>query len=116
MNASDRYQVPGAACLLDGQILPVMNISVGGLYAVSDRPPIPGQVVSLELTLPSRGEPLQIQGLVTWVNANGRADGLPRGFGIKITTISFVDKLALLGFLRRSDSSGTHARRAQQTS
>jgi Tfp pilus assembly protein PilZ len=112
MNASDRYQVQGAACLLDGQMLPVMNISVGGLYAVSERPTLAGQIVSLELALPPREQPLQIQGQVTWVNDDGDADGLPRGFGIKITHISFVDKLTLLSFLRRSDSNGAHARRA----
>jgi Tfp pilus assembly protein PilZ len=102
MNASDRYQVQGAACMLDGQILPIANISVGGLFAVTDHPPMAGQVLSLQLTLPQQ-DPLPIQGQVTWVNGNGHARGqLPCGFGIKITYISFVDKLTLLGYLRQS--------------
>jgi Tfp pilus assembly protein PilZ len=100
MNASDRYQVQGAACMLDGQVLPIANISVGGLFAVTDRPPIAGQVLSLQLALPQQ-TPLPIQGQVTWVNVNGTGTG-PRGFGIRITHISFVDKLTLLGYLRQS--------------
>jgi len=116
MNASDRYRVDGAACMVDGQMLPVMNISVGGLFAVSDRPPMAGQVLSMELALPVREQPLLIQGQVTWVNSDGRVEHLPRGFGIKITHISFVDKLALLGFLRYSETQGTHSRRSANAS
>ena len=102
MKASDRYVVKDAACLVDGERMPVANLSVGGLYAVTDRPPIAGQVVSLELALPEHS-PLHIRGQVTWVNENGkRYAHMPPGFGIKITHISFVDKLALLGFLRRA--------------
>jgi Tfp pilus assembly protein PilZ len=103
MKASDRYLVKDAACLVDGERLPVANLSVGGLFAVTDRPPIAGQVVSLELALPQHS-PLHIRGQVTWVNENGKGlPHLPPGFGIKITQISFVDKLALLGFLRRAN-------------
>jgi Tfp pilus assembly protein PilZ len=110
MNASDRYKVHGAACMLDGQVLPIANLSVGGLFAVTDRPPIAGQVLSLQLALPEQ-MPLPIQGQVTWVNMNGsHNDAVPHGFGIKITHISFVDKLTLLGYLRQS----TPTRRVRQ--
>jgi len=103
MKASDRYVIKGAACLVDGERLPVANLSVGCLFAVTDRPPIAGQVVSLALALPDQS-PLAIRGQVTWVNQNGKGfNHMPPGFGIKITQISFVDKLALLSFLRRSN-------------
>jgi Tfp pilus assembly protein PilZ len=103
MNASDRYKVQDAVCTLGGQVLPIANLSVGGLFAVTDRPPSAGQVLSLQLALPEQ-PPLAIQGLVTWVNGhNGGA--MPRGFGIRITQISFVDKLTLLGYLRLSPRS-----------
>ena len=100
MNASDRYKVNGAACMLDGQVLPIANMSVGGLFAVTDRPPIAGQVLNLQLTLPLQ-TPLPVQVQVTWVNINGNGHG-PQGFGVRITHISFVDKLTLLGYLRQS--------------
>lgn len=103
MKASDRFLVEGAECLVDGERLPIANLSVGGLFAVTDRPPIAGQVVSLDLNLPQHNGPLHIRGQVTWVNEDGRRiPHMPAGFGVKITQISFVDKLALLGFLRRS--------------
>jgi Tfp pilus assembly protein PilZ len=100
MNASDRYTVHGAACMLDGQVLPIANISVGGLFAVTERPPSAGQVLSMQLSLPLQG-PLQVQGRVAWVNAKN-GDGSTPGFGVRITYISFVDKLTLLGYLRQS--------------
>jgi PilZ domain-containing protein len=105
MKATDRFLVEGAECLVDGERLPVANLSVGGLFAVTDRPPIAGQVMSLDLALPEHSPPLHIRGQVTWVNENGqRIPHMPAGFGVKITQISFVDKLTLLGFLRRSHS------------
>jgi hypothetical protein len=105
MKASDRFLVEGAACLVDGESLPIANLSVGGLFAVTERPPIAGQVVNLDLKLPEQMAPLHIRGQVTWVNEDGRRiPHMPAGFGVKITQISFVDKLALVGFLRRSQT------------
>ena len=86
--------------MVQGRRLPIANLSVGGFYAVTDRPPIAGQVVSLELVLPHR-QLLRMSGQVIWINERTLAH-MPPGFGIKITHISFVDKLALLGFLRRA--------------
>jgi hypothetical protein len=109
MKASDRYRVPGAACLVDGRRLAVANLSVGGLFAITDRPPITGQVLTLQLALPAQ-PPLQISGQVTWVNESAGLANLPPGFGVKITQISFLDKLTLLGFLRRAASPGSITR------
>lgn len=105
MKASDRFVVEGAECLVEGERMRVANLSVGGLFAVTDRPPIAGQVLSLDLRLPEQRAPLHICGQVTWVNEEGRRmPQMPTGFGVKITQISFVDKLALLGFLRRAQT------------
>jgi hypothetical protein len=113
MNASDRYQIQGASCLIESTSLPIANLSVGGLFAISEHPPIIGQVLSLALALPEHGT-LHAQGIVSWINDDSQPGGLPRGFGVKITHISFVDKLALLSFLRRTHAiPGTRWRRAQ---
>lgn len=101
MNASDRFQVQGAACMLDGRALPVANVSVSGLFAITDRPPVAGQVLSMHLAFPEK-PPLPIQGQVAWVNANGNHSH-PAGFGVRIVHIEFVDKLTLLGYLRQSN-------------
>jgi Tfp pilus assembly protein PilZ len=103
MKASDRYFVDGITCALNGRAMPVANLSVGGLFAATDDPPIEGQVVSLELRLQAR-PPFTILGLVTWINRPDapKAPDLPQGFGIKITRIEFPDKLAILDLLKRS--------------
>jgi Tfp pilus assembly protein PilZ len=113
MNASDRYQIQGASCLIESTSLPIANLSVGGLFAISEHPPIIGQVLSLDLSLPDQGT-LHMQGIVSWIHDEAEPGGLPRGFGVKITHISFVDKLALLAFLRRTHAiPGSRWRRAQ---
>jgi hypothetical protein len=103
MKAADRFFVDGVSCVFDGQQLSVANLSMGGLFAATDRPPALGQVVRLDLTLGKRA-PFPVVGRVTWVNdpADSRAPGMPRGFGIKITEIAFPDKLAIVHLLKRS--------------
>ena len=102
MKASDRYFVKGVSCSLDGQPLRVGNLSVGGLFAATTHPPVPGQVVWLELTLESR-PPFPVVGTVTWINGpqEPKAPDLPQGFGVKITRIAFPHKLAILDLLKR---------------
>ncbi len=103
MKASDRYFVKDVVCSLNGNSMPVANLSVGGLFAATDQPPMLGQVVELELFL--MGQPsFRLIGQVTWINdpAHARAPHLPQGFGVKVTRIAFRDKLAILDLLKRS--------------
>ena len=102
MKASDRYFVDGVSCALRGRQMPVANLSVGGLFAATDDPPMQGLVVALEIHIQGR-EPFEVLGRVSWVNAPAkpRAMDLPQGFGVKITQIAFPDKLAILDFLKR---------------
>jgi len=108
MKASDRYFIDGVFCSLHGRVMPVANLSVGGLFAASEDPPMPGQMISLDLTL-GRRPPFKVVGMVTWINQpeSPRAAHLPKGFGVKITKIEFPDKLAILDLLKRNDSSRT---------
>ena len=103
MKSSDRYLVDGVLCHLDGHGLPVANLSVGGLFAATDRPPLPGQVVALELSIGEESR-YPVTGLVTWVNGPDKvkAPHLPLGFGIKITRIGMPAKLAILNVLKRA--------------
>jgi len=106
MKGSDRYSIDGVLCHFDGQPLPVTNLSVGGFFAATDRPPAKGLVVALDLALQGR-EPFPVLATVTWIN-NGdepQNNRLPRGFGVKITKIAFQDKLAILNVLKQSDPS-----------
>jgi hypothetical protein len=81
-------------------------LSVGGLFAATERPPLRGQVVSLELDF---GGELQfpIVGSVTWVNEGDRprAREMPHGFGVRITRIGLPAKLAIVNALKRVEGS-----------
>jgi Tfp pilus assembly protein PilZ len=109
VKASDRYVVDGVSCALNGRLLPVVNLSVGGFFVVTDQPPIEGQVVALQLQLGDR-PPVAVLGRVSWVNGrHGQlARNLPAGFGVKITQIDLAGKLALVEQLKRSRAAGRH--------
>jgi hypothetical protein len=105
VKASDRYAVEGVTCRHDGRVLPVTNLSVSGLFVASDRPPLSGQAVSLELVFDGRPS-FSIVGTVTWVNTaiDPKAPELPPGFGVRIASIPLPAKLAILDALRRARS------------
>ena len=103
IKGSDRYEVDGASCRLDGQLLAVANLSVSGLFVVTETPLPPGMVIELELALQDR-PPFRVLGKVSWVNdtVSRKAPGLPRGFGVQITRIALPDKLAIVEVLKRA--------------
>jgi Tfp pilus assembly protein PilZ len=104
MKATDRYFVENVTCALKGgPPLPVANLSVGGLFAATDRPPMEGQVLALAVSLGDRAA-FTVVGQVTWINdpQSPRAPDLPQGFGIRIQQIELPDKLAILDLLRRN--------------
>ena len=105
MKASDRYAVSHVTCELSGQTLSVLNLSVGGFFIATDRPPVLAQLVELSMRLPDR-EPFKVVGKVSWVNRDerGTPGELPGGSGIKITRIDFPNKLAIVDYLKRSQS------------
>jgi len=105
MNGTDRYRVRGVSCRLGDHRVDIVNISVGGMFVACDAPLTKGQGVSLELSLPHRA--LSIVGQVSWTNERNmpKVKDLPPGFGVKIVRMDFVDKMALLGFLREVDPS-----------
>ena len=117
MKASDRYLVKGVTCSLDGQSMKVANLSVGGLFAATALPPMPGQVVSLELTLGDR-PPFPVLGTVTWINQadQPKVPELPQGFGVKITRVAFPHKLAILDLLKRAKPQSRTAKRQPPSS
>jgi hypothetical protein len=103
LKASDRFFLDGVSCVVDGARLKVANLSLGGFFAATERPPMKGQVLALDLDLPGEA-PIHVLGRVTWINDTRKpeADGLPEGFGVKITEIGLPGKLALVALLKRS--------------
>ncbi len=105
MKASDRYPVSDVTCELSGQTHLALNLSIGGFFIATDRPPVLGQIVELSVRLPER-EPFKVVGKVSWVNRDERGSprDLPVGSGIKITKIDFPNKLAIVDYLKRSQA------------
>lgn len=103
MRATDRFPVEGVTCSLEDQAMRVTNLSLSGLFAATERPPLAGQVVSLELSLPGHG-PFTVVGAVSWINPREtpRAPELPPGFGLRITKMELLAKVAILDLLKRS--------------
>jgi Tfp pilus assembly protein PilZ len=102
LKSTDRFLIEGAACTVHGQVLPVVNLSVGGFFVATATPPPAGELLELDLALKAR-PPFRVTGKVVWVNEAGkpRAAGMPRGFGFKITKIALPDKIAIVDFLKR---------------
>ena len=101
MKSGDRLPVEDARCMLDGEGLPIKNLSLGGFFVATERPLINGQVVALRVVVAEREIP--VVGKVAWVNERDtpRQPDLPPGFGVSITRIDLTDKLALVEILRR---------------
>jgi hypothetical protein len=101
MRADERVHVPGLRCELDGQRLPVVDVSAIGLFVATIQPPLPGQVVALVLHHPAT-PPVRLSARVTWVNGQSQPRKATQtfGFGAKIVTIGLAEKLALLELLR----------------
>jgi Tfp pilus assembly protein PilZ len=101
MKSRDRLTVDDARCMLDGESLPIKNLSLGGFFVATERPLIHGQVVALRVLVADREIP--VIGKVAWVNEREapRQPELPGGFGVAITRIDLTDKVALVEILRR---------------
>ena len=111
MKATDRFIIDGVVCELGGRELKVANLSISGLFAITDLALMPGQHVEMMLRLPER-VPFRLLGQVSWTNdpAAPRAPDLPQGLGIRITRIALPDKVALLDLLKRTSPGNVRQR------
>jgi Tfp pilus assembly protein PilZ len=103
LKGTDRFVVDNVACAFQGTTVPVANLSVGGLFAVTNTPPPQGEMLEMDVAIKGRPS-FRVMGKVAWINdAKGKkvAD-LPLGFGFKIVRIALPDKVALVDFLKRA--------------
>jgi hypothetical protein len=115
MKATDRFIIDGVVCELGGRELKVANLSISGLFAITDLVLTPGQQLEIMLRLPERA-PFRLLGQVSWTNdpAAPRAPDLPQGLGIRITRIALPDKVALLDLLKRTSPGNVRQRGAPE--
>lgn len=72
------------------------NISRGGTFIRSDRPPELGAVLSFTILAPELGEPILLRGTVRWVVSGEQAGpGRPAGMGIAFVYDSAAQKEAI---------------------
>jgi hypothetical protein len=111
MRATDRFVIEGVVCELDGRKLKVANLSISGLFAITDLALMVGQHVEMLLRLPDR-PPFGVLGVVSWTNdpTAPRAPDLPQGLGIRLTRIALPDKVALLDLLKRTSAGAVRPR------
>jgi hypothetical protein len=111
MKATDRFIIDGVICELGGRRLRVANLSISGLFAITDLALMAGQHVEITLHLPDRAS-FPLLGVVSWTNdpASPRAPDLPQGLGIRITRIALPDKVALLDLLKRTSPAAVRRR------
>jgi type IV pilus assembly protein PilZ len=69
------------------------NISRGGTFIRTDRPPELGTVLSFTIRAPRLGEPIRLRGAVRWVVRHDQAGpGRPAGMGIEFVYESPTQK------------------------
>jgi uncharacterized protein (TIGR02266 family) len=79
----------------------VEDLSAGGCFVRSDKPPVVGVSVTLDITPPAETPPMRLSGLVAWVR-----DGKEPGFGIEFDAPESVDGRRLRTMLRRALGTG----------
>ena len=67
------------------------NISGGGLFITTNRPPALGATVSCEIQLPGDPDLIPVKGQVVWVNDAG-VKNLESGIGVKFTQITATNR------------------------
>jgi Tfp pilus assembly protein PilZ len=107
LRSTDRYVLEGIRASFYGRDVVVADVSVGGLFVATSRPPLPGTALTLALVIDDR-QPFEVGGSVIWVNLpdERKTDRLPEGFGFQIRKIALVDKLAIVSRLRLAEASG----------
>ncbi len=104
MKASDRFQAGPvrATCRCCGRSYDVLNLSLGGFFLSGEAHPRVGETMRLDVVLPDEVT-VTVGASVAWTNEGEerRAPELPMGFGVRITNIDMVQKIALIQFLRR---------------
>jgi type IV pilus assembly protein PilZ len=88
------------------------NISALGIFLQSREPKIPGTHLNLRFTLPNTGEPLEVEGVVRWINPYrpGDIDNINPGMGIEFLNLTdiqrddIVDLIKLIAYLADDDT------------
>ncbi len=79
----------------------VEDLSAGGCFVRADKAPLVGANITVEITVPDEGSPVQLAGHVAWVRA-----GKDPGFGVEFDAPETADGRRLRTILRRAIGTG----------
>ncbi len=77
------YYTPGDGA---GEPSVTANVSVGGVFILSEKPPAEGTPLHLRIDLPGLDSPIEVEGEVVW-NTSEQQPKTAEGFGVKFTRI-----------------------------
>jgi CheY-like chemotaxis protein len=73
------------------------DISLGGVFVITDYIGIPGHVIQVSFTLPD-GSLIECPGRIIWVNRDNSS--MPHGFGVKFSLLAGQANVALARFIK----------------
>ena len=74
----------------------IQDLSIGGVYIVSDYEVTPKEIIKLYFNLPD-GNRIECYGRVTWINGNG--SGYPKGFGVQFALMPKKSKKTITDYI-----------------
>ena len=81
------------------------DISEGGVFVATYQPPEVGEIVELELQLPSAGRSFRVLGEVRWLREpRASCDGCPPGCGLRFVDLGADAQAAIADFVRERDT------------
>ena len=82
------------------------NLSTGGVFIATGRPPEINETVSIQIDLSTATEPILCQGVVTWHNniEKPARPEMPVGFGLQFNSLKLTDLFAIRSFIENLES------------
>jgi uncharacterized protein (TIGR02266 family) len=85
-----------------------LNLSQGGMFVATERPPGPGTEVMLSFKLPGPFDPLSVPARVSWTSSEEAEPGTIRGMGVQFLDLKPLEA-AVIGSLVDRLCAGTSA-------
>ena len=78
-----------------------INISTGGIFIKTPKPPPMGTMLDLEFSLPDQHKTIKADGKIVWVQHPSAKSSMPAGMGIKFRQISAEDLQEISEYVKK---------------
>jgi len=79
----------------------ILNLSNGGLFVKAENPLPLDTHVMIQLTLPGETEPMEIEGIIVWINFKARKSSFPKGMGVKFISLNEEDAVKIKALVKK---------------